>query len=168
MTVLEKRKCMYIIERLNQEYELNQESKTFIKNLNQYFNVFGHDGETLMLLIKNIYCSEEQKQKIVSMMQDRILANGDMRYVFQLAKYVKYVDYVKLTLQMLRMATDSELIKLAQIKGIDVIAIANKFAYEENLKSLQELHKVVPLKFKKRIASDIKYLKEEGVVVSQY
>ena len=45
---------MHIIEKLNQEYELNKESKVFINNLNQYFNVFGHDGEALMLLVKNI------------------------------------------------------------------------------------------------------------------
>ncbi|MBQ3502494.1 MAG: hypothetical protein IJA72_02405, partial [Clostridia bacterium] len=82
MTVLERRKCMHIIEKLNQEYELNKESKVFINNLNQYFNVFGHDGEALMLLVKNIKCSEEQKQKIVLMVQDRVLTNKDMRYVF--------------------------------------------------------------------------------------
>lgn len=168
MTVLERKKCMNVIERLNHEYQLNNESKTFIKNLNQYFDVFGHDGETLMLLVKNIHCGEDLKQKIVLMVQDRVLANQDMRYVFQIAKYVKYVDFEKLVPEKLSFASNSELIKLAHIKGVNVMAIVNKFTDEENLSALLELYKVVPLKYKRSVASDIKYLKEEGVVINQY
>ena len=168
MTILERRKCMHFIERLNQEYELNKESKVFVNNLNRYFDEFGHDGESLMLLVKNIKCSEEQKQKIVLMAQDRVLTNKDMRYVFQIAKYVKYVDLEKFVPAKLPFASNSELIKLAHIKGINVMAIVNKFTDEENLNALLDLYKVVPLKYKKSISEDIKYLREEGVVISQY
>ncbi|MBQ3502453.1 MAG: hypothetical protein IJA72_02200, partial [Clostridia bacterium] len=70
--------------------------------------------------------------------------------------------------EKLPFASNSELIKLAHIKGINVMAIANKFTYEENLGALLELYKVSPLKFKKKIVEEINYLKEEGVVISTY
>ncbi len=132
-----------------------------------------------MLLVKNIKCSEEQKQHIVSRVQDKIIDNVKfnqddverkdvVQYVYQIARFGACVDYARLTSQMLAVATESELIKLAQIKGVDVMAICNKFTDDEKLKFLQELHKVAPLKFKKMIAEDIKYLKEEGVIISTY
>lgn len=179
MKIEERKKCLYVIERLNQEFAANGSSGTYVKNLEQYFSVFGHDGEAIIFLLKNIKCDEAQKQHIVLTAQSKIINNvkfnqddGErkdvVQYVYQMARFGVCVDYAKLTSQMLNIATDSELIKLAQIKGVDVMEIANKFTYDENLKSLLELHKVAPLKFKKKIAEEINYLKEEGVIVSQY
>ena len=179
MKIDERKKYLNIIEHLNTEFANNGVSSVFIKNLDRYFEYFGQDGEALMFLLKNIKCDDVQKQHIVSRVQDKIVDNikfdqddsarkDAVQYVYQIAKYAVGVDFARLTSRMLAVATESELIKLAQIKGVDVMAICNKFTDDEKLKFLQELHKVVPLKFKKMIAEDIKYLKEEGVIISQY
>ena len=75
MKIEERKKCLYVIERLNEEFAANGVSSAYIKNLEQYFAKFGHDGEAIMFLLKNIKCDEAQKQHIVLTAQNMIIDN---------------------------------------------------------------------------------------------